>query len=255
MREILLEAEVRTQLGKHTRAIRREGKVPGVFYIHGEDTIPITVVEKSLKPLIFTAETHIVNLKLADGTTKSCIVRDIQFDPVTDRPIHFDLQGLRQDEEITIEVPVIVSGATPVGVRDGGVLQQIIHKLKISCLPKNIPDHIEVNPENLKINHFIHVRDVKIENVTILENEGGTIVGVVPPTVEKEPTPAAAAVEEAVEPEVIGKGKKVEEGEEGEEGAEKKADSGAKKGEAGAKKAEAAAPPGKEEKKKEEKKK
>ena len=111
MHEIVLEAEVRTRLGKHTRAIRREGKVPGVFYIHGEENIPITVVEKSLKPLIFTSETHIVNLKLGDGSSKSCILRDIQFDPVTDLPIHFDLQGLRADEEITLEVPVIVGGA------------------------------------------------------------------------------------------------------------------------------------------------
>src|ERR1041384_5752190 len=237
MREITLEAEVRTRLGKHSRAVRGEGKVPGVFYIHGEDTIPISVVEKSLKPLIYTAETHIVNLKLGDGSTKSCILRDIQFDPVTDRAIHFDLQGLKQDEEITIEVPVTIVGGTPVGVRDGGILQQVIHRLKISCLPMHIPEHVEVNPENLKINHFIHVRDLKIENVTILDNEAGTVVGVVPPTVEKEATPATAATEEAVEPEVIGKGKKVEEGEEGEEAPAKDA-----------KKAEGAAAPAKDEK-------
>lgn len=255
MREIVLEAEIRTRLGKHSRAMRREGKVPGIFYIRGEQTIPIAVGEKSLKPLIYTAETHIVNLKLADGSTKSCILRDIQFDPVSDRAIHFDLQGLRQDEEITLEVPVILTGGTPVGVRDGGILQQIIHKLRIQCLPKNIPDHIEVNPENLKINHFIHVRDVKVENVAILEHEGGTIVGVVPPTVEKEVAPAAAVVEESMEPEVIGKGKKVEEGAEGEEGAEKKPEGADKKAEGAAKKAEgaakpAAAPAPKEEKKK-----
>ncbi len=237
MREITLEAEIRTRLGKHSRAVRREGKVPGVYYVHGEDTIAIAVVEKSLKPLIYTAETHIVNLKLADGSSKSCILRDIQFDPVTDRAIHFDLQGLKQDEEITIEVPVIVVGATPVGVRDGGILQQVIHRLKISCLPKDIPEHVEVNPENLKINHFIHVRDLKIANVNILENEAGTVVGVVPPTVEKEPTPATAEAVESVEPEVIGKGKKVEEGEEGEEAPAKDA-----------KKAEGAAAPAKEEK-------
>ncbi|TLY29383.1 MAG: 50S ribosomal protein L25 [Ignavibacteria bacterium] len=243
MREILLEAEVRKQLGKHSRAIRREGKVPGVFYLHGEKNIPIAVPEKSLKPLIYTSETHIVNLKLGDGSSKSCILRDIQFDPLTDRAIHFDLQGLKQDEKITIEVPVIVTGGTPVGVRDGGILQQIIHKLKILCLPKDIPDHIEVNPENLKINHFIHVRDIKLENVTVLESEAGTIVGVVPPTVEKEVAPAAAAVEEPTEPEVIAKGKKPEEGEEGEEGSEKKAEPGAKGAQKGAPAPKGAATP------------
>ncbi|MBI1806425.1 MAG: 50S ribosomal protein L25 [Ignavibacteria bacterium] len=221
MRELTLQAEVRTQKGKHTRALRRDGNIPGVFYIHGEENIPITVAEKSLKPLIYTSETHIVNLKLNTGNDKNCILRAIQFDPVTDRPIHFDLQGLRENEEITLEVPITITGGTPVGVRDGGVLQQVIHRLKISCLPKHIPDHIEVNVAELKINHFVHVRDLKVENIAILENENSSIVGVVPPTIEKEPTPGTPVAEEAVEPEVIGKGKKPEEGAEG-EAAEKK---------------------------------
>ncbi|MBI4548556.1 MAG: 50S ribosomal protein L25 [Ignavibacteriae bacterium] len=240
MREITLQAEVRPERGKHSRALRRQGRIPGIFYVRGEENIPITVPEKSLKPLIFTSETHIINLKLNTGPDKSCILRDIQFDPVTDRPIHFDLQGLRENEEITIEVPVTIVGGTPVGVRDGGILQQIIHGLKISCLPKYIPDHIEVNAEHLKINHFIHVSDLKIENVRILESESSSIVGVVPPTIEKEPEPGAAAVEEITEPEVIAKGKKPEEGEEAETPAEKKAEPAGKA---------AAPPPAKEEKK------
>jgi large subunit ribosomal protein L25 len=229
MREITLQAEIRTQLGKRVHSIRREGKVPGVYYIHGENNIPIAVHEKSLKPLIFSSEAHVINLKLNDGNEKNCILRDIQFDPVTEGPVHFDLQGLREDEEITLEVPIIVVGGTPVGVRDGGIVQQIIHRLKITCLPKDIPEHIEVNPENLKINQFIHVRDLKIENVTILENETSSIVGIVPPTVEKEPVAGVTPTEEPVEPEVIGKGKKAEEdGVEGEEPAEKKAEIGGK---------------------------
>jgi large subunit ribosomal protein L25 len=241
MRDITLQAEVRTQVGKGSRAIRREGKVPGIYYIHGEENIAITVEEKSLKPLIFTSEAHIVNLKLNTGTDKSCILRSIQFDPVSERAIHFDLQGLRENEEITIEVPIVITGGTPLGVRDGGVLQQIIHSIKIYCLPKYIPEHIEVNVAELKINHFIHVRDLKVENVTILEDEEGTIVGVVPPTIEKEPEVATPAAEAAVEPEVIGKGKKLEEGAEGEAGTEKKAEAAP---------APAAKPAAKEEKKK-----
>lgn len=240
MHEITLQANIRTQLGKRSRALRREDIVPGIFYIHGEENIPISMTEKSLKPLIFTSDTHIINLKLNDGTDKNCILRDIQFDPVTDRPIHFDLQGLREDEDITIEIPITITGATPEGVRDGGILQKITHRLKISCLPKHIPEHIEVNAEHLKINHFVHIRDLKIDNVKILDNPENTIVGVIPPTVEKEPVPGVVPVEETVEPEVITKGKKVEEG--------------AAEGETGAKKPEPAgktsSPPAKEEKSK-----
>ena len=227
MREIVLEAEVRNHTGKNPRSLRREGKVPGIYYLRGDKNIPIAVQEKSLKPLIFTAETHIVNLRLGEAGEKSCILRDIQFDPVTEQPIHFDLQGLRANEKINVEVPITVTGGTPAGVRDGGILQHILHRLKISCLPKDIPEQIEVNAEELKINHFIHVRDLKIQNVTILDNESGTIVGVVPPTVEKEEVAAVPGIEEAVEPEVIGKGKKPEEGAVPAEG-EKKADAAAK---------------------------
>jgi large subunit ribosomal protein L25 len=224
MREILLQGDVRTpaQMGKRSKAIRRDGKVPGVYYVHGEPNIPVTVLEKSLKPLIFTSETHVIHLKLADGAEKNCILRDIQFDPITDRPVHFDLQGLLDDEEITIEVPIVVSGGTPIGVRDGGILQQIIRRLKISCLPKHIPDHIEVNVGGLNINDFVHVRDLTIPNITILETADNTILGVMPPTVEKEET-VAAATTEAAEPEVITKGKKPEDGAEA-EGGEKKAE-------------------------------
>jgi large subunit ribosomal protein L25 len=201
--------------------------IPGVYYVHGETNIPITVNEKSLKPLIYTSDTHVINLKLNDTDGKSCILRDIQFDPVTDRPVHFDLQGLRADEKISIEVPIVVTGGTPLGVREGGILQHVMHRLKIACLPKDIPEHIEVNAGELKMNHFIHVRDLKIETLTILENPDNSIVGVVPPTIEKEPAAGEAVAEAPAEPEVIAKGKKPEEGAEVAEG-EKKAEAPAK---------------------------
>lgn len=224
MREITIDATIRKQLRKQTKSLRRAGSIPGVYYLHGEENISISVSEINLKPLIYTTETHVINLKLDDGNMKSCILRDIQFDPVTDRPIHFDLQGLRENEEITLEVPIVLTGGIPIGVREGGILQQIIYTIKISCLPKFIPEQIEVDVANLKINNFVHVSDLTITNVSILENATSSIVGVVPPTVEKEPAPGEVVAEEAVEPEVIGKGKKPGEGEEAEEGDEKKAE-------------------------------
>lgn len=243
MQEITLEAEIRNDHGKHSRRLRREGKIPGIFYLHGEDNITIAVPERNLHQFIQTAETHIINLKLNDGRVKSCILRDIQFDPVTDKPLHVDFQGLRADEKLTLEIPILIVGGTPKGVREGGVLQHIMHKLKISCLPKDIPQHVEVNAEDLAINHSIHVRDIHVDKVTILDSPDNTIVAVIPPTVEKVAEPGVAPTEEITEPEVIGKGKKEEEAEEaGEEKAEAKKEA----------KPEAAAKPGtgkKEEKK------
>ena len=226
MAEIVLNAEVRKQIGKRVKSLRREGKIPGIFYIHGEENITIAVPEPTLRPLIYTSETHIINLKLNNGLEHRCILRDIQFDPVTDRPVHFDLQGVKAEEKLTLEIPVVLVG-TPKGVKDGGTMQRVLHRLRVECLPRNIPEHIEINVEALGINESIHVKDIKVENVAILESEDSTIVAVVPPTVLKEEVPAAAPVEEITEPEVIGKGKKEEEEEE--EEAPKQAAPAAKK--------------------------
>lgn len=127
----------------------------------------------------------------------------------------FGLQGIKENEELTVQVPVVLKGS-PKGVKDGGTLQHVIHKLKVSCLPKYIPEHVELEVSDLAMNDSIHVRDIKIDNVTILDNESSTIVAVVPPTVVKEEVPAeqAAAVPATAEPEVITKGKKPAEGEE-----------------------------------------
>ena len=246
MSEILLEAEVRNVFGKRVKQLRADGKVPGVYYLHGEPSVPIAVKEPALKPLIYTAETHIIDLRLDDGKQMSCILRDVQFDPVTEKPVHFDLQGLRADEKLTLEIPVVVKGIAA-GVREGGILQQIIHRLRISCLPKEIPEHIEVNVEHLGMNQSVHVRDLPKASYTVLESEDSTVVAVVPPTVIKEEVPAEAIALEPTEPEVIAKGKKEEEEE---EAAEQPKQAAAKKAEQPKQ-----ADPKKEEPKKEERKK
>jgi large subunit ribosomal protein L25 len=223
MSEITVSAEIRTQVGKGSRAIRRAGNVPGIYYAHGKDNIPLTMQEVFLTPLFRTSATHVINLKLNDGSARTCILRAVQLDPVTERPVHFDLFGLSENEELTIEVPIMLTGGIPKGVKDGGILQHILHKLEVACLPKFIPDHVEVNVETLELNRSVHVKDLVIPNVRILTRGTGTIVAVVPPTVVKEPEVVAAVpgvVDATAEPEVIAKGKKPEEG--AEAGAEKK---------------------------------
>ena len=200
MSEFVLEAEIRENTGKHAKYGRTAGLVPGVYYARGEESLNIQVPKVGLDPLVYTSETHVIELRLKDGSAKKCILRDVQYDPVSDRPIHFDLQGLKENERLTIEVPVVLTGGIPKGVRDGGMVQHMIHRLKISCLPRDIPEKIEVNIGELGINHSVHVRELNIPNVTILEAADSAVVGVMPPTIVKEP-------------EVVGKGKKTEEGE------------------------------------------
>jgi large subunit ribosomal protein L25 len=216
MSEIVLNAQLRSELGKKAKAVRRQEMIPGVFYAREEKPIPIKVTLLSLNPLIYTSETHVVDLRLGDGSARKCILRDVQFDPVSDIPLHFDLQGLHENEELTVEVPVVLVGGTAPGVKEGGMLQQVIHKISVSCLPRHIPEKLEVDISGLGINDAIHVGDLPIPNVEVLANPEDTVVVVVPPRVVAE-APVAAEGEEVApaEPEVVGKGKK--EGEEGEE--------------------------------------
>jgi len=217
MSEVILNAELRESPGKRSKQIRSEGKVPGVFYGHGDENVNIQVSSASLGPLVFTSKASVIDLRISNGTSKKCIVRDVQFDPVSDHPIHFDLQGLREDEELTLDIPVVLIGGTPKGVREGGMLQHLLHKVKVSCLPKHIPEKIEINVTDLEIQMSVHVKDLTIPDVQILENLDSTIVAVLPPTLVKEPTPEETVAEGAAEPEVLGKGKKAEDEEGGEE--------------------------------------
>ncbi|MDQ3020473.1 MAG: 50S ribosomal protein L25 [Bacteroidota bacterium] len=207
MSEITLKAQKREEYKNDTlNQLRKKGIIPGIYYGHGVENIHLAANELELRPIIFTTESHIVNLTFSDeGTTYSCILKDVQFHPVTDKPIHFDLIALKEGETITIEVSVHLVG-NPQGVRDGGTIQHILHKLEVECLPSNIPSHIDVEIAHLNMNESVKVSDLKLENIKILNDENSSIVSVVPPTVEKEPE--VEAVEGQAEPEVISKSKK-----------------------------------------------
>lgn len=214
MEKMILEAEVRETGSKQaSKLVRKNGKVPGIYYSKHDSPIHISVTEKAIHPLVYTAETHLISLQV-DGNVYDCVVKDIQFDPLTDKIVHFDLIGLTTGETFQLEVPIQLRG-TPIGIKEGGIVQQMIHKLEIECLPKDIPQRVEIDITNLKIGDSIHVKDLKLENITILNTEDSVIAAVSHPKIEKEVVEeGAAAAEEPTEPEVIGRGKAEEEEEE-----------------------------------------
>ena len=211
MSEINLKAKKREVYKESTlNQIRAKGVIPGIYYGHGVDNISIAATEIDLRSLIYTTESHIVNLNVeGDDTVYSCIMKDVQFHPVSDKPLHFDLIALKEGETIQIEVSVHLVG-NAIGVKEGGVVQHILHKLDVECLPKNIPSHIDVDVTELNVNDSLKVGDIKAENFKILNDETASVVSVVPPTVEKEVLPEVTEGE-PTEPEVIGKAKKDDE--------------------------------------------
>jgi large subunit ribosomal protein L25 len=170
---------------KALSALRNSGKVPGVFYLKGEESISIAATPKDLKGIVYTAETKIINLVIDEKESRECILREVKFHPVTDAIVHYDLLGIVRGQLINVEVPVAVIGYKPVGVIEGGLMQQVLHRMPIRCLPKNIPNSIEVDCSALRIGDTLLVRDVNVENIEITIPESSAVVSIVQSRVSK----------------------------------------------------------------------
>ncbi len=204
-----LEATPRSATGKGAaRALRRQGKVPGILYGHGREAEAVVVDTAALNRMLggISAATAIVDVAVEGRAPVKVLIRAIQRHPVRQAEIlHLDLYEVRGDEEITLEVPIRLVGI-PDGVRNfGGVLDHSLRELEIEVLPCNIPDHVDLDVTALTIGHSLFVRDLKVENARILNDPDTPICTVVAPRTEEAP----AVVEEVatVEPELIRKPK------------------------------------------------
>jgi len=215
MEKTTLKASERKEFNKSAvRKIRKEGKVPGVFYSKHNPPLHINVADTAINPLIFTSKTHLISLEIEGQEERDCIIKDVQFDPVTDKVIHFDLFGLTKGEKIKLEVPVQLVG-TPIGVKEGGIIQQVMHKLEVECLPRNIPEHIVIDVTELKLGDSIHIGNLQFEDIEFIDPNETLIVQVTHAKIKEEVAPAAETIgEEPIEPEVISKGKAEEKEEE-----------------------------------------
>jgi len=200
MQSLILEVSSRDLGKKATKAVRNRGNVPCVLYGHGADPIHFEVPELSLRPLIHTHETHTVEVKM-DGKSWSCILRAVDFNPVTDVPAHADFQILHMGEMIRITVPIQIHG-TSAGQLEGGVTHVVLTDLEVECLPKDIPGHIDVDVTAMQIGDTLHVEDLELENVTVLTGMDQTVVTI---------AGAAPEIEEEIEEE---EGLELEDGEE-----------------------------------------
>jgi large subunit ribosomal protein L25 len=227
------ELTVTQREGKGKQAakrLRREGQIPAILY-GGATPQPIAVDPKAVLKMIHGHEgtTQLLSLKFDGGAASSrmAIIRDMQFDPVSEDLLHVDLQEVAADRAITVRVAVHPVGEA-VGVRDTkGILSLVLHELEISCLPTNIPQRIDADVSELAIGDVLTVRNlVAPEGVRILNDPGQAIATVSPPMAEEVAAPvvAAATPTAAAEPEVLTERKPKEEAapEEGKKGGPKK---------------------------------
>jgi large subunit ribosomal protein L25 len=213
--EATLQAAPRTTTGKGAaRALRRQGKVPGVIYGHGREAEAVVIDTVALNRMLvgISAATTIVDVAVEGRAPVKALIREIQRDAVRPAEIlHLDLYEVRVDEEITLEVPIRLIGV-PDGVRNfGGVLDRVLRELEIEVLPTNIPEHVDLDVTELAIGHSLFVRDIQVANARVLNDPDTPICTVVAPRSEEAPAPVEEAA--TAEPELIRTPKPEEEGE------------------------------------------
>jgi large subunit ribosomal protein L25 len=177
MKSITIEGHLRTDHGKKAaRQIRSQENVPAVIY-GGAQEVNFYASAKAFKPLVYTGEFQIAEVTV-DGKMYRCILKDLQFDKVTDALIHLDLLELVDDKKVVATLPLKFTG-TSVGVKEGGKLVIKIKSLKVKALPKDLVETINVDITNLALNGNIRVEDVKAPGLEIMNSPRIPIASVV----------------------------------------------------------------------------
>jgi large subunit ribosomal protein L25 len=208
---ITIKAQKREGLGKNAcRRIRSGGRVPAVIYGEGADSLPLAVDKKDLLAILKSESGENTLFKVGLGAElMDAMIKDLQTDPVSDELLHVDLIRISMDKAIRVSVPVLLKGE-PVGVKaEGGFVDFITRQVEVECLPKDIPESLELDVSGLHLHQSAKASDlVPPAGVKIL-SEPGTVLALVAlakeEAVKKPEGEEAEAVEEKAEPEVIKK--------------------------------------------------
>lgn len=201
MKEISMDARKRPETGKNAaRRLRMRGQVPAVLYGAGIDgAVPIALPASHLYRVLHTAagENVIITLNIeGEKEPRMVMFKEIDLDPVKETVEHVDLMAVVFGKKMTVEVPVHITGKAE-GQKQGGILQHGVRKLTVECVPRAIPDAVNVDVSGLNIGDSIHVKDIKLpEGVRIVDDPETTIVTVAPPVVEAEVKTPEEAEEE-----------------------------------------------------------
>jgi len=200
--EIQAEPRAAGKKGSAKR-LRREGKIPGVFYGPKTGTVSLEVGEKEFVTRVAGLEgSHLIRFQSGSPllSNKVALVKELQIHPVTEDVLHVDFYEVDLAEKIQVKVPLHFVGKAE-GVVRGGILQPIVREIEVECLPVEIPEYVEVEVSSLDIGHSLHIGDVTLPSgVVALHEPNFTLVTVVPPTVEEvAPTAEAPAAVEGAE--------------------------------------------------------
>jgi large subunit ribosomal protein L25 len=195
--EFTLQIEPKQGLGSSvSRRIRSEGLIPAVLYQRGEQSVPAVLNSREFIKIAAQAKTSQVfrsKSSVGELNDRSLLVKEVQRDFIKGSVLHVDFQLLRDDEEIIVEIPLTFVGEA-LGVKiDNGILTYVAHEIEISCLPKLIPDKIDINIAELRLGESIHGRDIVLpKGVKLVGNPDNTIVSIVASRPDDSAAPAAS---------------------------------------------------------------
>ncbi|MFP4381517.1 MAG: 50S ribosomal protein L25 [Candidatus Sumerlaeia bacterium] len=222
MKTIELKATARSEKGKGAnRRLRQGGEIPIILYGLKEEPNMLSINDLDLLHAASEAGDESVMFRIkaegADFSEQLAMIRDVQRDPVTEKILHLDMIRIDINKPIDVEVTIHGHG-TPDGVREGGILEQVLWSLHIRCLPNLVPSYYEVDISGIGFGDAMHVSEIEIgEGIELLTDPEEVLFQVnIPKMVEEEEEEAAEGEEEMAEPEVIGEKSDEEEGEEGE---------------------------------------
>lgn len=168
MKSITIEGVLRTESGKKaTRQLRSQQLVPGVIY-GGKKEINFSAPASALKPIVYTANFMLAEINV-DGATYKCILKDLQFDKVSDELNHVDFLELVEDKKVIATLPLKYVG-TPAGVKAGGKLVTKMKAIKVKTLPKYLKEVVEVDISGLELNGNLRVQDIPAENMEVMNS-------------------------------------------------------------------------------------
>ncbi len=183
MAEIALTVKTRATGKRAAKDTRNTGLIPGVFYKNGVEPIAISTDLLSMRPIVYTNEAKTVKLTIeGQSTAYKTFLKDVTFDPVTDKMLHFDLMGLEEDQKVTVIVPLNLTG-TAAGVKNGGIMQHVIRKTKITCKAKDMPEFIAVDVSKLEIGESINLNSIRDERFDFAIKDNAVICSIAKPRV------------------------------------------------------------------------
>ncbi|HLV86908.1 MAG TPA: 50S ribosomal protein L25 [Candidatus Sulfotelmatobacter sp.] len=231
----VLEAHPREAGNKNqARRVRMDGKIPGVVYGAGKDSLSVSVDPRQVLRILHSDTGHNTIFDLAlDGERTKAMIVDWQYEPIKGRLLHIDLKRIAMDKVLRVSVPIFLTGVAEGVKTEGGILEQMLREVEIECLPADIPSHIDVEISHLTFGKVLRVSDLPhTEKLKFLTDENQPVAHVTSVKEEVAATPEAAAADAAAapaEPEVIKKGKQETEEEGAEGGSAEKAEKKEKK--------------------------